>query len=193
MARPDEVVDHWLGLGPAAWYKADDAVDAEIRDRFGAAWEAAHAGGLTEWQDNAQGALAYLILTDQFPRNMFRGEARAFATDGLALAAAEAAIAADRDLEIAEPERQFFYLPFMHSEDLAVQDRGLALVADRMPETGAHNLLHGRAHREIIRRFGRFPYRNVALGRTDTPEERDFLDGGGYGAVLREIEGEGAA
>ena len=193
MVRPDEVTEYWLGLGEAAWYKADDAVDETIRSRFGTAWEAARAGGLTDWPETPLGALAYLILTDQFPRNMFRGDARSFATDARALAAAEAAIAADRDLSVPEPERQFFYLPYMHSEELAHQDRGLALIADRMPETGAGNLLHGRVHREIIRRFGRFPYRNAALGRSDTAEERAFLDEGGYGAVLREIEGQGAA
>lgn len=192
MTTAEEVVDYWLGLGPAGWYKVDEAIDRTIRDRFGAAWEAAHAGGLTEWQATPQGALGYLILTDQFPRNMFRGSAQAFATDARALAAAEAAIAAERDKAIPEPERQFFYLPFMHAEDLALQDRGVALIADRMPETGAANLPHARAHREIIRRFGRFPYRNAAFGRTDTAAERAFLDAGGYGAVLNEIEAEGA-
>ena len=183
------VVDYWLGLGPAGWYAVDETVDAEIRARFAPAWEAALAGAFGAWAETAEGALGLLILTDQFPRNMFRGEARAFATDARARAVADAAIARGHDRAVPEPERQFFYLPFMHAEDLALQDRCIALIGERMPQEGAGNLPHARAHREIIRRFGRFPYRNEALGRKTTAEERAFLDGGGYGAVLREIGG----
>lgn len=187
MVQARDVCDYWLGLGPAGWYRADDAVDAEIRARFGPAWEAARAGGLTDWLESPEGALGYLILTDQFPRNMFRGEARAFATDARARTVAESALARGHDLAVPEPERQFFYLPFMHAEDLGLQDRCIALFAGRMPETGAGNLPHARAHREIIRRFGRFPYRNAALGRPTSAEEQAFLDAGGYAAVLREL------
>ena len=183
-----DVVDYWIGLGPAAWYAVDEEVDAEIRARFSQAWEAALAGAFGAWAETAQGALGLLILTDQFPRNMFRGSPRAFATDSRARAVAEAALARGQDLAVPEPERQFFYLPFMHAEDLALQDRCIALMAERMPDTGAGNLPHAKVHREIIRRFGRFPYRNEALGRATTAEERAFLDGGGYAALLREIE-----
>ena len=183
-----DVVDYWLGLGPAAWYAVDEAVDAEIRARFGPAWEAALAGAFGSWGETAEGALGLLILTDQFPRNMFRGSPRAFATDARARAVADAAIGRGHDMAVPEPERQFFYLPYMHAEELALQDRCIALIAERMSETGAGNLPHAKAHREIIRRFGRFPYRNEALGRTMTAAERAFLDGGGYGAILREIE-----
>jgi len=190
---PAMVVEYWLGLGQAAWYAVNPEVDAEIAARFGPAWEAAAAGGLDGWRADAPGTLGYLILTDQFPRNMFRGEARAFATDARALAAADAAVTAELDRDIPEPERQFFYLPFMHAEDLAAQDRGVALIAERMPQGGASNLLHARAHREVIRRFGRFPYRNAALGRDSTAAEQAFMADGGYGAVLRELGGEGGA
>ena len=183
-----DVVDYWLGLGPAAWYDVNEEVDAEIRTRFGPAWEAALAGAFGPWAETAQGALGLLILTDQFPRNMFRNSPRAFATDARARAVADAAIGRGHDLAVPEPERQFFYLPYMHAEDLSLQDRGIDLIAARMPDTGAANLPHAKAHREIIRRFGRFPYRNEALGRATTAAEKAFLDGGGYGAVLREIE-----
>jgi uncharacterized protein (DUF924 family) len=95
-------------------------------------------------------------------------------------------------MRVAEPERQFFYLPLMHSEVLADQEHGLRLILTRLPRTGAQNLLHARAHREVIRRFGRFPYRNEVLGRRTTSEEQSFLDGGGYGGVVRELQGEAA-
>ena len=132
--------------------------------------------------------LAYLLLTDQFPRNMFRDEGRAFASDPLARHVATFAWHKKIDLGIDPPLRQFFYLPLMHSESIVDQDRCVALFKARMPDA-ANNLLHARAHREVIRRFGRFPYRNAALGRQTTPEEQAFLDGGSYGAIVRELGG----
>ena len=123
---------------------------------------------------------------------MHRDDARAFATDDLALKAAVIAIGKAWDLRVDEPERQFFYLPLMHAESLAQQERGVRLILTRMPQTGASNLVHARAHREVIRRFGRFPHRNAALGRRGTEAEAAFLAGGGYGGVLREMEGEAA-
>ncbi len=141
-----------------------------------ASHDAAAAGKLTEWEGNAQGALALLILLDQFPRNMFRGEARAFATDPLARAVASRAIL--NGFDGAFPDmRGFFYLPFMHSEDLADQERALAFYRARNDEDG---LKWASRHADIIRRFGRFPHRNAILGRITTPEERAFLDGGGF-------------
>jgi uncharacterized protein (DUF924 family) len=119
---------------------------------------------------------------------MFRGESRAFATDRLARTAAVLATQREWDLRIPEPMRQFFYLPFLHAETVPDQDRGVCLILARMPETGAENLLHARAHREVIRRFGRFPHRNAALGRTTTPEEAAFLEAGGYGAVVQRLK-----
>lgn len=190
MTGAKEIVRFWLeDIGEAGWYAAVDAVDATIRDRFGALWTQARDGGLADWCDTPQGALAYLILTDQFPRNMFRGDARAFATDAAAREAARGAIDRGLDLEVAEPERVFFYMPFEHSEDLADQDLSVDLTERNLPLTGKGYALHARAHREVIRRFGRFPFRNAALGRDTTPEERAFLDGGGYGAVVRGLGG----
>jgi uncharacterized protein (DUF924 family) len=193
IATPEEVVSYWVEeVGPAGWYRVDAEVDATIRDRFAETWEAARGGVLAGWRCGPDHSLAYLILTDQFPRNMFRDDARAFATDRAARAAALRAIGQRWDMRVAEPERQFFYLPLMHSEVLADQEHGLRLILTRLPRTGAQNLLHARAHREVIRRFGRFPYRNEVLGRRTTSEEQSFLDGGGYGGVVRELQGEAA-
>ncbi|WP_371056044.1 MULTISPECIES: DUF924 family protein [unclassified Rhodosalinus] len=189
MGDVDGILSFWLDeVGPDEWYKADDALDEEIRRRFLPLWEGACEGRFAMWLTYPAGSLAYIILTDQFPRNMFRGEGRAFATDRAALAAAKSAIHRKWDLRIDEPARQFFYLPLMHSENLCDQDRCVRLIHERMPETGADNLTHAKAHREVIRRFGRFPYRNAALGRANTAPERAFLDEGGYGAAVRELQ-----
>jgi uncharacterized protein (DUF924 family) len=182
------ILDFWLEeVGPEGWYAADEALDGTIRDRWRADWEAARGGGLDHWQASPPGALAFILLTDQFPRNMFRDDPRSFATDALALRAAGKAIHRRWDLRLPEPGRQFFYLPLMHAETQSDQDRCVRLVITRLPETGTENLLHARAHRAVIRRFGRFPHRNAALGRETTPEERAYLDAGGYGAVVREL------
>lgn len=188
-----EVIDFWLDeVGTAGWYKADDAVDAAIRDRFGALWQEARAGGLRDWRCGPKGSLAYLILTDQFPRNMFRNSPEAFATDRAARAAALRAIDRGWDMRIGEPERQFFYLPLEHSEVLEDQERAVRLILTRLTQDGGamgpENLLHARAHREVIRRFGRFPYRNPALARRTLQEEHDFLESGGYGATVRALQ-----
>lgn len=189
MSDPVEVLDYWLDeVGPEGWYAGGEALDDEIRDRFGDLWVAARAGGLDHWIDGPAGALAYIIVTDQFPRNMWRGQGRAFETDAMALAAARRAMEAGWDMRAPEPERQFFYLPLMHSEALADQEACVVLMAERMPETGTSNHLHARAHAEIIRRFGRFPYRNEALGRVTTAEEEHFMTGGGYASVVAALQ-----
>ena len=190
MADPlaQEITEFWVGAGPEAWYRRDDDFDAEIRARFGAAWQGAAAGAMDHWINAAPTALALMILLDQFPRNMFRADPRAFATDAKVLGLAKDALEMGHDLRIPEPERQFFYLPFMHSEDLADQTRAIELIETRMPQTGQGNVIHARAHAEIIRRFGRFPYRNADLGRDMTAEEQAFLDAGGYGSVLRSLQ-----
>ncbi len=192
MADPVDVLDFWLGeIGEEGWYVGSEAVDAACREGFLELWQAAHDGGLDHWVDGTVGSLAYLVLTDQLPRNIHRGTALAFATDEKARDAARKAVAADWDLGAPEPERQFFYLPFEHSEDLADQDFGVALMRERLPETGAENVLHATAHREIIARFGRFPFRNAALGREMTAAEQEFMDAGGYPAFVRRLR-EGA-
>ncbi|RDC73463.1 DUF924 domain-containing protein [Rhodovulum sp. 12E13] len=194
VATPAEVVSFWVEeVGPAGWYRVDETVDMAIRDRFAETWTAARAGGLSAWLCGPQASLAYLIVTDQFPRNMFRGDdGRAYATDRLARRAALRALGQRWDMRVAEPQRQFFYLPLMHSEVLADQEHALRLILTRMPRTGADNLLHARAHREVIRRHGRFPHRNAALGRRTTAAEQVFLEGGGYAAVVRDLQAEAA-
>jgi uncharacterized protein (DUF924 family) len=182
-----EIVTFWEEVGPEGWYGGGDKLDRAVRDRFLEVWVSAARGDYRDWLSAPRGALGYLILTDQFPRNMFRDDPRAFATDHLARTAAIIAVQREWDLMISEPIRQFFYLPFMHAETSADQDRCVRLILARMPETGAENLLHARTHREIIRRYGRFPYRNAALGRVSTANEQGFLQGSGYQGVLREI------
>ena len=185
MSDPIEVLDYWLGaVGPEGWYAGGEDLDGEIATLFGPIWQAALDGHIEHWVDGTAGTLAYLVVCDQFSRNMHRGTALAFATDARARDAARRAIEQGWDLEAPEPARQFFYMPFEHSEDLADQDLAVSLMAERMQ--GHPDLtLHARAHREIIARFGRFPTRNQALGRDSTAEEQAFIDAGGYGAILR--------
>lgn len=186
-AKALEIIDFWEEVGPKGWYNSTPELDATIRQRFLPEWEAANAGGLCEWLGAPQGALAYLLVTDQFGRNMFRQDSRAFATDARGRKAATTAIHHRMDLKLPEPIRQFFYLPFMHGETTFDQDRCIRLMIARLPETGADNLRHARAHREIIRRFGRFPYRNAVLGRKNTPAEEAFLADEGYMAVVNAL------
>jgi uncharacterized protein (DUF924 family) len=171
------VLAFWRAAGPAKWFKKDAAFDAEIAQRFSALWQQAAAGSLPAWEDTPEGALALVILLDQFPRNMFRADARAFVTDATARAAAERAIARGFDQAVTASERLFFFLPFEHSESLADQERAIALV----DSLGDPDLTRwARLHADIIRRFGRFPHRNKSLGRTSTHEEQAFLDAGGF-------------
>lgn len=182
-----EIATFWEEVGPEGWYGGGAKLDESIRSRFLEVWVSAARGDYRDWLCSPRGALGYLILTDQFPRNMFRDDPRAFASDALARSAAIIAVQRQWDLMIDEPIRQFFYLPFMHSETGADQDRCVRLILARMPDTGTDNLLHARAHRQVIRRFGRFPHRNAALGRVSTSEEKAFLDGAGYGGVVRDL------
>jgi len=177
LASATDVISFWREAGPERWFKKDAAFDDEIRERFLSLHEAAAAGKLSGWEHNADGALALLVLLDQFPRNMFRNDRRAFASDSLALAVAAGAIVRGFDSQAPKELRGFFYLPFEHSEDLADQERAVAFhkaIGD------ADGLKWAEIHADIIRRFGRFPHRNAMLGRATTPEEQAFLDGGGF-------------
>jgi len=172
-ASAAEVVTFWREAGAERWFKKDPAFDETIRQRFLGLHEAAATGGLKSWEDSAEGTLALLLLLDQFPRNMFRGEARAFGTDALARAIAAGGLIKGFDGQ-ADALRGFFYLPFMHSEDPADQERAIALYRAAGDDAGA---TWAKRHADIIRRFGRFPHRNAALGRQTTPEEQAFLAG----------------
>ncbi len=194
MIDPEEILAFWLDeKGPEGWYAGGEALDQEIKERFGDVYQRACDGALSLWLTYPSGTLAYIVLLDQFSRNMFRDTPKAFATDGLARAAAKIAISRGWDLKIDEPARQFFYMPLVHSECLSDQDRAVRLIMTRMPETGGDNLLHAKAHRDVIRKFGRFPNRNEALSR-DTPDgEAAFLLDGGYGATVNALKAAEAA
>ena len=174
---PQDVLTFWRAAGPPKWFRKNVDFDREITQRFLACHEAAAAGGLAEWEATPEGALALLILLDQFPRNMFRDSARAFATDPLARAVAERAVARGLHRQMPSGERMFFQLPFEHSENLADQERSLALSREI---NGGKADSYAEGHADIIRRFGRFPHRNAALGRLTTPQEQAFLEGGGF-------------
>ncbi len=176
-STPRDIVSFWIDAGPDRWFAADPDFDALTRARFLDAHEDAARGDLPGWDASPEGALALILLTDQFPRNMFRATPRAFATDALAVRAAEKAIARAFDRAYRPPLRRFFYLPFMHAENVVLQKRCEALCA---VSGDAEGLQYAMAHREIIERFGRFPHRNPILGRLMTGEEQAFLDGGGF-------------
>jgi uncharacterized protein (DUF924 family) len=178
LATAADVVTFWREAGPKRWFEKDFIFDQRIRERFLETHEAAADGELTGWERSAEGALALLILLDQFPRNMFRGDVRAFATDPLARAVAAGALVRGFDAQVAPEMRGFFYLPFEHSEDLADQDRSVAFYKAAGDADGQK---WAELHADIIRRFGRFPHRNQLLGRSTTPEEQEFLDSGGFG------------
>ena len=173
----NDVLAFWREAGAERWYTRDANFDATVRERFLDLWQEAAAGRLSSWETSDEGALALVIVLDQFPRNMFRGLAEAFSSDALALEVASRALARGVDARTGPPLLQFLYLPFMHSEGLADQVRCVALFrGGDDPE----NLRYAEEHADIIRRFGRFPHRNRALGRTTTPEEQAFLDAGGF-------------
>ena len=187
MTSPEDILQFWLkDCTPDQWYRHDPDLDAAIKARFEAAWHAAMSGNLQGWTTTPNGTLALIILTDQFSRNMFRGSAQAFASDPLAKATAIKAIDRKFDLQVAEPERQFFYMPLEHSECLGDQERAVRMMATRM--SGENGLLHARVHREIIREFGRFPYRNDVLGRTSTDAEKAFIENNGYMSLVQKLQ-----
>ncbi len=175
MIAPADVIDFWREAGPGKWFKGGEAFDDACRKRFTDAHMAAARREFDGWMDAAEGALALLLLLDQIPRNIFRDSGHAFATDGLALQHAQQAVEQGLDAQIKEDLRAFVYLPFEHCEALAMQDRSVELMAP----LGGSSLGYAHAHRNVIVRFGRFPHRNAALGRTNTTEEQDWLDAGG--------------
>ncbi len=194
MADPEDILAYWLDqIGPAGWYRSDKKLDQDIRDRFLDTWRQARADACSLWLTYPSGTLAYIILTDQLSRNMFRDSATSFATDRSSRAAAKSAISKGWDLRIDEPARQFFYMPLMHSENLCDQDRSVRLIMTRMPKAGETTFLHAKAHREVIRQFGRFPYRNKALSRESTAPELTYIEMGGYRSTVEALKAKTAA
>ena len=180
---PAEIVSFWSEAGPDRWFERDERFDQAIRLRFLPIYEAAASGELAPWEESGVGALALVLLLDQFPRNMFRGDARAFATDALARAVVDRALARGFDQATDLGLRPFFYLPFMHSEALIDQDRSVRLY-EALGDT--EQLRWATEHRAVVQRFGRFPGRNPALGRDTTPAEQAFLEADGFGGSNEE-------
>jgi uncharacterized protein (DUF924 family) len=176
-AGPMDVLAFWRAAGPDNWFHKDAGFDAAITARFQSTWRDAAAGKLSAWEQTPEGALALVIVLDQFPRNMFRGDAKCFAADQLARATANLALKRGYDQDVAENERAFFFLPFMHSEDPVDQKRCVELYRAAGDDDG---LKYALEHADIVRRFGRFPHRNRMLGRTTTPDEQAFLDSDGF-------------
>lgn len=174
---PEEIVAFWEAVGKDRWYKADPEFDAELRQKFIGVYDTAAAGELEDWRQTATGSLALVLVLDQFSRNMFRGTPKAFAADAKALSIANGSIVKGFDKKALHELRAFFYMPFMHSEMLVDQDRCVWLMQEH---GGDDNIKYAEIHRDIIRRFGRFPHRNEILGRNSTAEEITFLKEGGF-------------
>tara|TARA_R110002096_G_scaffold2922_6_gene14810 strand:+ start:5532 stop:6143 length:612 start_codon:yes stop_codon:yes gene_type:complete len=189
----DEIVEFWFGHDSddpeqlqhryELWFRADPAFDAIVRERFGAAVADAAAGKLADWSGTARGTLALIVLLDQFPRNIHRGTADAFACDPLALAYCHSGLARGFDVELKPVERSFFYLPLEHAESIAEQTASVAAFTRLVDEAPAAfrrfagtNLDYAVEHYELIERFGRFPHRNAVLGRHSSAAERTFLE-----------------
>jgi len=186
--EPEFILNFWLDeVGPNCWYSSDDSLDGLIEQNFKETFEYILSGGNSLWLTYPSGALAYIIVLDQFSKNIFRGSKKSFAADRIALAASKQSIKYEFDLKVNEPARQFFYLPLMHSENLYDQEKCIRQILQKLPLSG-HNLLkHARAHRELIRSYGRFPNRNSQLGRANTHFEQEYFEHGGYQAVLSRI------
>jgi uncharacterized protein (DUF924 family) len=177
LASPADILAFWREAGRKRWYSRDEAFDAEIRGRFLKVWESAGAGELSQWETTDDGALALVIVLDQLPRNMFRNDIRTYSTDLQARDVASRAIAGGADTRVDPTLLEFLYMPFMHSEHLADQQRCIELFRKA---GNTENVKYAEDHADIIRRFGRFPHRNRILGRTTAPDEQAFLDGGGF-------------
>lgn len=175
-AEAQDVIAFWREAGPKQWFAKDSAFDMAFRDRFALLYSKASRGELAHWRTTPEGALAEILLLDQFPRNAFRNTPWAFATDARAVEAAAAMVAGGQDSQLPNDLRVFAYMPFEHSESLADQDRAVALITPISDEFASH----ARAHRDLIVRFGRFPHRNDILGRPSMPDEISFLAEGGY-------------
>ena len=184
----EDIVSFWkTDVGVKGWINPTKELTDRMQSEFAQTQEAARAGELGSWICGHESCLALILLLDQFPRMMHRGKPESFASDGLALAVAKRAIVMGHDLKVPEHLRQFFYLPLMHSESLMDQERCVRLMSLRLPNCTPGQLKHAKAHRDIIRQFGRFPCRNKYLGRECTPSEQRYLDQGGYDYVVRAV------
>lgn len=174
-------MDFWFEeTEPAQWFQKSSVFDREISDRFLNDYNLCREGVYDGWQDDAKGCLALCILLDQFPRNMFRGSAKAFQTDAQALLIAKKAVESGYDKSLNPTERRFIYLPYEHSENLGDQKTSVSLF-EGMKEEDPQGYEYAVKHLEVIEKFGRFPHRNDVLGRENTDEEEKYLaEGGGF-------------
>ena len=178
IAHPRDILDFWFAAGREKWFDKDPSFDGEIRKRFGDTHMVACDGKLDDWMKDAQGALALVIVLDQFSRNLYREDHRAWVNDDKALRVAREAIRRRFDVEVPITARQWFYLPYMHAEDMAAQRESLHFHATRLDDP--ESLRFAEIHADIVKRFGRFPHRNAILGRESSPEEQSFLAEGGF-------------
>ena len=182
-SSPQDILDFWFGREGEtgygefrdAWFHKNEDFDREVTSRFGDDYEKAAAGDLDGWREEARGTLALVIVLDQFPRNMFRGDGKTHASDAKALETAEYAVERALDRELPALQRMFLYMPFMHSEDIETQRRSVELFRRLKEEGGPDVTEYALGHRDIVERFGRFPHRNAILGRETSPEESEFL------------------
>ena len=177
MIKPTEILEFWKEIGPDGWWEKNESVDNTIRERFGPAHEQATKGNLNEWKKTADECLALVILLDQLSRNLFRGSPKSFSQDNQGLDIVKHALSHGFDRQCDSELMKFFYVPFMHSEAIAEQEKCVILMHSTQDEDSINAAL---VHREIIARFGRFPHRNEVLDRHTTPAERSFLDQGGF-------------
>ncbi|MBV1886565.1 MAG: DUF924 domain-containing protein [Parvibaculaceae bacterium] len=177
---PQTVIDFWTDAGPAKWFQRDDDFDAEVSIQFGDWVAAAAKGKLNFWMSEPEGAVALVILLDQFPRNMYREDVRAYGFDRQALQVSRDAIVRGDDLKLEGALRRWLYMPFMHSEDLSAQEEGLLYFSERLDDADTYK--YAVVHADVIRQFGRFPHRNEVLERASSDEEISFLENGGFSA-----------
>ncbi|MBD3609196.1 MAG: DUF924 domain-containing protein [Gammaproteobacteria bacterium] len=172
MVRPEDILDFWFSEEcRRCWFNSSDELDKKITMEYESVWQQARDGALEQWKQTAQGCLALVIILDQFPLNMYRGQAKSFSTEAASREVARYALEKEFDKAISEEQKLFLFLPFMHSEELADQERSVELFTQAGMETR-----WAEHHRDIVRRYGRFPHRNEALGRTSTEEETAYLN-----------------
>jgi len=183
---PEEVLHFYVEeVGPAGWFAQSDELDATITNRYIGLWEAARNGQMNHWLQTRSGTLALVTVLDQFPRNMFREDGRAYETDSAARKVSKRALFRGDDLLTSAPSRMLYYMPLMHAECNAEQDASVRAFKARVDSPS--NLLHARAHREVIRKFGRFPTRNKMMGRNSSPAELEYINAGGYMAIVNSL------
>lgn len=178
LCNAEEVIAFWLSAGPKKWFVQDDSFDEEVRRRGGGLHARATGGGLPEWESSATGSLGLILLLDQFSRNLYRDDARAWKQDAQALSLSRQMIVRGEDMEMDVALRRWIYMPFMHTEDVMAQREGMVYFRERMDD--ADTLKYAQIHLDIIERFGRFPHRNEVLGREMTPDEITYLNEGGF-------------